>query len=1552
MRVQLSEAEYIRHTDDALEQLESKESLLSQAKELLFSVFFRLNTLKIPLAQHYIVLLILFESAHQMSLLLNDGLYQSLGPYGSSSPWNLEQTQWLIDLLWVFRVDHYLRSSALFFLLLTLLCASLVGTVILLMLFLCWYQKPTNLSKYLLRTLKVCITLTTNVLFIPICDTLAFGLRCSIREESVCLGLTAGYQSMIGFMAALIVYLSVACLCGLLYFELCMYCGGVSSKPHSRFKCVRLVCFAAVVLTQYFVETSGKQVVFLLVALCVGALQCYVYIQYVPYYQLLLCKIRLATAVAFTSASFCMLIGQFFNSTTQTTSSVSMLFYFLTPCLIQTSNLCVSKRCRSLSTRKFQQLTNIYQVEIKGRMLAFELETARKHSLKTMYGEAEEDADQTFTETLTRVRSELESLYNEAFRKFPNSELLYLWSGLLQLHVSRNYILAIVQCFKGQKLATKLDTQYAFNHFRKTSEAMYKANMKDDALDYVLCEKASALASHNDELLTRAQYALWTELEAKTPKIRKLVSLSTAIAQLIELTRTSYTRLLKLNSKSTQILRMYGSFLSTLCNYAEQGQNCLTKADLQDDAKLKASMLPNNVNQSLSFFDTESGIISLCGDFENTGEITKVNNSAGGIFGYLQTEMIGRNIAMVIPSPFAEVHDQYVEQFHSSGSYKVIDSQQLVLPFLTKSSHLVECRALVKVLPNDTEPPYIIAALKHVKSSWDVALVSKDLVITAYSTGFGDKFGLISGKGIEVKVKSLIPRFQELRENMVNNTVEIEQMHESRILHLKCRIVPFALGDSGSFFIHIEDQNIDRISEEEEIPPPRTSRNSEYDPHESESAPASTSSPKVATSQSGKSESESEDSSSSSSDEIRTEHQSALDAKRISFPLDSAPAEEDVSASEESDDISGSNSEAEAPKGEGDGQSVYSSSKSVNSSLTSQAQFLKAVKALVVFEYEHTQKYVFRFKATLMVTIILLIVMSVTTFQVIGSASQRSEELRGYVNLVGDLRLYAQSLSYYARMLELADSGLLPGNRSTYVQWLRTDSDSMHAINLQLYQNYELLSDADQKSYISRTIPMWSLEVKTIHSDLVNLFDATGNLVLQSFLLGRDLDSVSVDMTQRRPFFIYRNGMGESLTGLNASAQFYIRATLSNLDHERLVAILLIVASVLLLLFCAGFAVIPTIITLERSKAEVWEVMFEIPPYVCRLMKGKCNDRLELLGESNNAEEFHNPEAQAEEHPEDSEKHTTKDQLASKTPAKKALTYDPRQRKLLGLKLLSYFLISVVYFYMIYYTGFEAVGAIMREAPTTLNWASRRKQLTRAVNHWLTEAVLENVTAHGYKFLVTQSQQLGSPLRQAVTAINELEAVENSLIFGNTDQDLSFASVRGSQQETLLFEDACIAPALRSGPDCASIADGTLKHGLHSAMGLYMTLGRTVALQLSKSENNISTAAYLSGAEFTLVRALADSYLYDPLNYSSQLYEQDFSERQSGMTIWQNLLMALYTIFALLFYALIFHPMITKIGRDTNDAWSLCVLLPQEYQEEFHKLSTAIKERRDNFKWR
>lgn len=49
------------------------------------------------------------------------------------------------------------------------------------------------------------------------------------------------------------------------------------------------------------------------------------------------------------------------------------------------------------------------------------------------------------------------------------------------------------------------------------------------------------------------------------------------------------------------------------------------------------------------------------------GEITLFNPSAERIFGYSKDEVLGRNVSMLMPSPYREEHDGYIHHYHETG---------------------------------------------------------------------------------------------------------------------------------------------------------------------------------------------------------------------------------------------------------------------------------------------------------------------------------------------------------------------------------------------------------------------------------------------------------------------------------------------------------------------------------------------------------------------------------------------------------------------------------------------------------------------------------------------------------------------------------------------------------------------------------------------------------------------------------------------------------------------------------------------------------------------
>ncbi len=57
---------------------------------------------------------------------------------------------------------------------------------------------------------------------------------------------------------------------------------------------------------------------------------------------------------------------------------------------------------------------------------------------------------------------------------------------------------------------------------------------------------------------------------------------------------------------------------------------------------------------------------------DRRGTITGVNPATERMFGYTEAEMVGQNVSMLMPPPYREEHDQYLENYERTGTAKII----------------------------------------------------------------------------------------------------------------------------------------------------------------------------------------------------------------------------------------------------------------------------------------------------------------------------------------------------------------------------------------------------------------------------------------------------------------------------------------------------------------------------------------------------------------------------------------------------------------------------------------------------------------------------------------------------------------------------------------------------------------------------------------------------------------------------------------------------------------------------------------------------------------
>jgi two-component system sensor kinase FixL len=97
------------------------------------------------------------------------------------------------------------------------------------------------------------------------------------------------------------------------------------------------------------------------------------------------------------------------------------------------------------------------------------------------------------------------------------------------------------------------------------------------------------------------------------------------------------------------------------------------------------------------------------------GTICDSNPMASALFGYRSDEMLGRNVAMLVPSPHQQQHDQYISRFLSTGEPHV-EGQSRELVALHKEGYLVPISISVSYMEEQDRFAGFISDLTDIKN--------------------------------------------------------------------------------------------------------------------------------------------------------------------------------------------------------------------------------------------------------------------------------------------------------------------------------------------------------------------------------------------------------------------------------------------------------------------------------------------------------------------------------------------------------------------------------------------------------------------------------------------------------------------------------------------------------------------------------------------------------------------------------------------------------------------------------------------------------------------
>jgi PAS domain S-box-containing protein len=208
--------------------------------------------------------------------------------------------------------------------------------------------------------------------------------------------------------------------------------------------------------------------------------------------------------------------------------------------------------------------------------------------------------------------------------------------------------------------------------------------------------------------------------------------LSKKINNSMNLAHHSFKQLMRLNANSIPVLRQYSGFLLDLANEPEQARVMLARADELEDEQSKVHA--DGALDANSFNDRQA-VVSVSAEPKTLGQVMQVNPVALRLLGYSKAEILGRNIAVIVPAPFAAHHQGYLKHYTDLGNSSILNMSRPAWA-LHKSGFLVPLNLFVREVSSETSHVFL-GALKEIVSPFQMGFVDLDFHLFGCTVALG-----------------------------------------------------------------------------------------------------------------------------------------------------------------------------------------------------------------------------------------------------------------------------------------------------------------------------------------------------------------------------------------------------------------------------------------------------------------------------------------------------------------------------------------------------------------------------------------------------------------------------------------------------------------------------------------------------------------------------------------------------------------------------------------------------------------------------------------------